>query len=136
VLRGDGRRARGTARATDTMKLHLDRTRLDSARALLHQDQAQARADEKQLDSLQAVLKQDRQAKPRSTAAIAKDKAAVMALQKKLDTDLDRAHREKARVDLAQKAVGHESHAANEAHQDIREDKPRSQEHSGATKKH
>jgi hypothetical protein len=124
------------ALATDTVKLHLDVAHLDSARALLHQDQTQAKADENRLDSLKAVLQHDEQARPRNTAAIAKDKAAVTALRHKLDADLDRAGRERARVELAQKAVRRESHAAIEAHQDIKEDKPESQEHSGAAKRH
>jgi len=122
------------ALATDTMKLRLDETRLDSARALLHGDQTQARGDEKQLDSLKAVLKHDTQTG--NTAAIAKDKAAVTALRNKLDTELDRTRREEGQVDLAQKAVQRETHAAIEAHQDIKEDRPRSQEHSGAAKRH
>jgi hypothetical protein len=122
------------ALATDTMKLRLDETRLDSARALLNEDQTQARGDEKQLDSLKAVLKHDTQTG--NTAAIAKDKAAVTALRNKLDTELDRARREEGQVDLAQKAVRRETHAAVEAHQDIKEDRPRSQEHSGAAKRH
>lgn len=128
------------ALATDTMKLHLDRARLDSALALLHQGQAQARADTKQLDSLKAVIKRDRQATPRDTAAIAQDQAQVVALRKQLDTELDRARREKAQVEVAQKAVRRESHAAIEAHQDIRgdskENKPRAPEHSGTVKGH
>jgi hypothetical protein len=52
--------------ATDTLKLQRDTVRLDSARAVLRQDQMKAKADEKQLDSLQAGLNQaDRRAIPR-----------------------------------------------------------------------
>ena len=85
---------------------------------------------------MQTVLQHDRQATPRDTAAIARDQAAVKRLRDKLDRDLDRARREEARKDLAQKAVRRESHAASEAHQDIREDRPRPQEHSRAAARH
>ena len=138
TTRPDSDRARDRdqrALTTDTMKLHHDVALRDSARAILHQDQVQTRGVETQIDSLQAVLQHDRQATPRDDAAIARDKAAVKRLRGKLDSDLDRARRERARVDLARKAVDHERDAAIEAHHDIREDKPKPQEHSGAAKK-
>jgi hypothetical protein len=123
------------ALATDTVKLSRDIARLDTTRATLHRDQAQTKAEGQQIDSLKTVLQHDRQATPRDTAAIARDEAALKRMRAKLDQDLDRARREEAREDLARKAVDRESHAAKEAHQDIREDKPKPQEHSGAAKK-
>jgi hypothetical protein len=116
------------ALATDTMKLHHDIVLKDSVRAMLLRDRTQTQSDEKQLDSMRAMLKHDRQASPRDTAAIAKDQAAVTSLEKKVEMDRDQAQREETRLDLAQKAVRRESHAAFEEHRDIREDKPRSQE--------
>jgi hypothetical protein len=93
-----------------------------------------AQADEKQIDSLQAVLKQDRQ--KGDTAAVSRDKAAIVALRKKMDAAQDQAKREEQRVDLAQKSVRSEEAKTIETRQDIKSDKPKTQEHSPAPKKH
>jgi len=109
------------ALATDTMKLRLDKARLDSTRALLNQDRTLAQTDKKQVDSLEAALKQDRQRG--DTAAVARDRAAVIALRKKLEAVLDRANREERRVDLAQNAVKREREKTFDVRQDLRADR-------------
>jgi hypothetical protein len=122
------------ALTTDTVKLHRDIALKDSAQAMVNRDRAQLKTDETQLDSLRAALKRDRQAAPPNTATIDKDAAAVKSLEKTVDEDRARANREETRLDVAQKAVRRESHAAFEEHQDIRQDKPRSQESTGKPK--
>jgi hypothetical protein len=136
TTRRDADRARDKqALTTDTIKLHHDIALKDSAQAMLLRDRAQTQADEKRLDSLRAALQHDRQASPRNDAMIAKEAAAVKSLEKKVDLDHDRARQEETRLDLAQKAVRQESHAAFEEHRDIRkDDKPRSQEPTGKPK--
>ena len=116
------------ALTTDTIKLHRDIAVKDSAQAMVNRDRAQLKTDETQLDTMRATLKRNRQASPPNTAAIDKDAAAVKSLEKKVDEDRARANREETRLDLAQKEVRRESHAAFEEHQDIRQDKPRSEE--------
>ncbi|HEX5575708.1 MAG TPA: hypothetical protein VFX42_07520, partial [Gemmatimonadales bacterium] len=123
------------ALARDTTKLQQDRTRLDSARVLLNTDRTMAQADEKQIDSLQAGLKQARQ--KGDTAAIASDKAAILALRQKMDTAQDAAQREEHQVDVAQKAVQREQAKTIETRQDIKQDKPGAKPESKSTpKKH
>ena len=110
------------ALSTDTTKLHLDRARLDSARTLLDNDRTLAKADEKRIDSLQTVLKSDHQ--KGDSAAVARDKAAILATRKKMDTAQDRAQREERRVEVAQKTVRRETGKTMETRQDIKQDKP------------
>ena len=125
TTRSDSARARDQrALATDTMKLRLDKSRLDSLRAVLDTDRALGRTDKTQLDSLAAVLKQDRQ--KGDTAAIARDKAAVVAMRKKLDAVQDRGNRLERRVDLAQKAVDRERRKSINVHKDIKQDRSQS----------
>ena len=110
------------ALATDTTKLRFDRARLDSARTLLDKDRTLAQADEKQIDSLQTVLTSDHQ--KGDSAAVARDKAAILAVRKKMDAAQDRSQREERRVDVAQKAVRRETGKTMETRQDIKQDKP------------
>ena len=110
------------ALTTDTTKLRLDRARLDTARTLLEKDRTLAQADEKRIDSLRTVLTHDQQ--KGDSAAVARDKAAILALRKKMDAAQDRAQREEHRVEVAQKTVRRETGKTMETRQDIKQDKP------------
>jgi hypothetical protein len=79
-------------------------------------------------------MNQDRQ--KGDSAAVSRDKAAILALREKMDAAQDRAKHEEQRVDLAQKSVRSEEAKTIETRQDIKSDKPKTQEHSPAPKKH
>ena len=117
----------------DTLKLQHDIAVRDSERAVLQHDQSSTSQDTQRIDSLKAELARLRKATPRDTAAISRDEALLKRRQQTLDTDLDRARREKKQADVAEKTVQHESQAAIKAHHDVREDHARSEKTKDST---
>ncbi len=81
------------------------------------------------------VLDKQRKATPRDTLAINRNLATLNRLQASRDRELDKASREKKRVELAEKKIQHESQAAIGAHKGLRAEHPESSTATDSSKK-